>query len=38
MNQRKYWIDWLYQKPERGDNDTDSPVTPGILEGVLVLP
>ncbi len=32
MKQRKYWIDWLNQKPERGDYDTDSPVTPGILE------
>lgn len=32
MNQRRYWIDWLNQKPERGNNDTDSPITPGILE------
>ena len=32
MNQRRYWIDWLNQKPERGDNDTDSHITHGILE------
>ena len=32
MNQRKYWIDWLNQKPERGDNETESHDTPGILE------
>ena len=32
MNQRKYWIDWLNQKPERRENDPDSHVTHGILE------
>lgn len=32
MNQRRYWIDWLNQKYESGDSDTDSHDTPGILE------
>ena len=32
INQRRYWIDWLNQKPENGDNHTDSVDTPGILD------
>lgn len=32
MNQRRYWIDWLNQKPENEEGDSESHDTPGLLE------